>query len=377
VWSRIGYIALKEFRHVLRDPRSLTVAVAMPVLMTLLFGYAINLDVKNIRLAVLDFDLSPESRDLTSRFYNSGYFIAPSAEPRMTEPERILKKGDADAVLTIRPGLGRALANLTAGQLTDQTPYELGLLIDGADANLAASTSAYTEMMVARFARERLPEGLEMPSVTVASRILYNPNLKSAHFFVPGLIAVILMMISALLTSITVAREKETGTMEQLLVSPVTPREVIIGKVLPYVGLALLDGALVIGYAVIQFGVPFVGSAALLLFFTLIYVVAALSAGILISTLVRTQQVAMMIAQLVTVLPSVMLSGFIFDLRNMPRVLQYLSHIVPARYYQVIIRGIMLKGAGMGVLWIQGVFLAALTIILLTLAAKRFRLKVE
>jgi ABC-2 type transport system permease protein len=381
VWSRIGYIALKEFRHILRDPRSLTIAVAMPVLMTLLFGYAINLDVKNIRLAVLDFDLSLESRDLTGRFYNSGYFIAPPAEPRMTEPERILKKGDADAVLTIRPGLGRALADMTAAQtgyqLTDRPPYELGLLIDGADANLAAATSAYAEMIVARFGRERLPEGLELPSVTVAARVLYNPNLKSAHFFVPGLIAVILMMISALLTSITVAREKETGTMEQLLVSPVTPHEVIIGKVLPYVGLALLDGALVIGYAVIQFGVPFVGSAVLLLFFTLIYVIAALSAGILISTLVRTQQVAMMVAQLVTVLPSVMLSGFIFDLRNMPRLLQYLSYIVPARYYQVIIRGIMLKGAGTGVLWIQGIFLAGLTVILLTLAARRFRLKVE
>lgn len=369
MWGRIKHIALKEIRHILRDPRSLTIAIAMPVLMTLLFGYAINLDVKDIRLAVLDLDRTVESRDLVSRFYNSGYFVAPQARPIMSDPERILRKGDADAILTIRPGFGEALATLTR--------FDLGLVIDGADANLAAATTSYSSMIVARFGQGRLPEDLEFPHVTISARVLYNPNLKSAHFFVPGLIAVILMMISALLTSITVAREKETGTMEQLLVSPITPREVIIGKVMPYVGLALLDAALVIGYSVAQFGVPFVGSAVLLVLFGLIYIVAALSAGILISTLVRTQQVAMMMAQLITVLPSVMLSGFIFDIRNMPRALQYLSYMVPARYFQVVIRGIMLKGSGLGVLWMQAVFLMALAIILLAVAARRFRLQVE
>jgi ABC-2 type transport system permease protein len=369
VWNRIRHIAIKEVRHILRDPRSLTIAIAMPVLMTLLFGYAVNLDVKDIRLAVLDFDKTPESRDLASRFYNSGYFKAPGVAVGLADPERFLKKGDADAVLTIRPGFSESLENLSS--------YELGILVDGADPNLAAAATAYAKIIVAGFAEERLPEGIDFPHVKVSAQILYNPDLKSALFFVPGLIAVILMMISALLTSITIAREKETGTMEQLLVSPITPGEVIVGKVLPYIGLALLDAALVIGYAVFQFGVPFVGSVALLLLFTLIYIVAALSAGILISTLVRTQQVAMMTAQLITVLPSVMLSGFIFELRNMPRVLQAISYIVPARYFQVIIRGIMLKGAGIGVLWTQAIFLAALTVILLAVAARRFRLKVD
>lgn len=369
MWGRIGHIALKEIRHILRDPRSLTVAIAMPVLMMLLFGYAVNLDVKNIRLGVLDLDRTVESREIVSKFYKSGYFIPPPVAPAMSNPDKVLKRGDADAVLVIRPGFAVALATLAT--------FDLGLVIDGADANLAAATSNYAGMIVARFAEERLPEDLEFPRVTISAKILYNPNLKSAHFFVPGLIAIILMMISALLTSITVAREKETGTMEQLLVSPITPREVIIGKVAPYIGLALLDAALVIGYSVVQFGVPFAGSAALLVFFALIYIAAALSAGILISTLVRTQQVAMMLAQLVTVLPSVMLSGFIFDIRNMPKALQYLSYIVPARYFQVIIRGIMLKGSGIGVLWPQAVFLAGLAIVLLGVAASRFRLKVE
>ncbi len=365
----IKYIALKEIRHILRDARSLTIAIALPILMTLLFGYAINLDIKNIKLAIIDLDKTAESRDVASRFYNSGYFIEPSRGLDPTDPEKMMKSGRVDAILTIRPGLARALTNLTG--------YELGLLVDGADANLAAAATSYSQIVIARFGEAWLPKGVDVPRIVISARILYNPDLKSANFFVPGLIAIILMMISALLTSITIAREKETGTMEQLLVSPITPGEIIIGKVLPYIGLALLDAVLVIGFAVFHFGVPFAGSAVLLLLFGIIYIMAALSAGILISTLVSTQQVAMMTAQLLTILPSVMLSGFIFDIRNMPRVLQYLSYIVPARYFQLIIRGIMLKGAGMGVLWVQGVFLAALTLVLLTVAARRFRLKME
>ena len=377
MWNRIRYIALKEFRHILRDPRSLTIAILMPFLMTLLYGYAINLDVKNIRLGVIDMDRTRDSRDLVSRFYNSGYFRPPSRQVEVFDPERTLRKGDADAVLTIRPGLSEALAgDLAGGPSAGEAGYSLGLLVDGSDANLAAATSSYSSIIVSLFASERLPEGLEYPHVTLSASVLYNPDLKSSHFFVPGLIAVILMMISALLTSITIAREKETGTMEQLLVSPVTPGELILGKVLPYLGIAFLDAFVVIAWAVFHFGVPFVGSVALLAFFTLIYVIAALSAGILISTLVRTQQVAMMVAQLITVLPSVMLSGFIFDLRNMPLPLQYVSYIIPARYFQLIIRGIMLKGAGIHVLWVQGAFLAGLTVILLAVATRRFRLRV-
>jgi ABC-2 type transport system permease protein len=368
-WSRMGHIALKEVRHILRDPRSLTIAIAMPILMTLLFGYAINLDVKNIRLGIIDLDRSGQSRDLASQFYNSGYFVRPPHPVDLADPERALKAGDADAILTIRPGFGEAVVTLAGCQL--------GLLVDGADANLSTAATSYAKVIVSRFAQAHLPEGLKLARVTLAARILYNPDLRSANFFVPGLIAIILMMISALLTSITIAREKETGTMEQLLVSPITPVEVIVGKVIPYIGLALLDAALVIGYAVLHFGVPFAGSVSLLLAFTLIYIVSALSAGVLISTLTRTQQVAMMTAQLLTVLPSVMLSGFIFDLRNMPRVLQVISYIVPARYYQVIIRGVMLKGAHLNVLWVQGVFLAGLAVVLLAIAARRFRLKME
>jgi ABC-2 type transport system permease protein len=366
--NKIKYIAIKEFRHILRDSRSLTIAILMPILMTLLYGYAINLDVKNIKLAVLDFDKTQDSRELVRRFYNSGYFAPPLALPDISDPERTLKNGDASVILTIQPGFASALTNLQH--------YELGLLIDGADANLAAVSFSYSGIILRQFLEEKLPPEVELPGVVISQQVLYNPDMKSSHFFVPGLIASILMMISAMLTSITVAREKETGTMEQLLTSPVTPVQVIIGKILPYIGLALLDGILVIVFAMFHFGVPFVGSKWLLLFFGIIYIIAALSIGILISTLVRTQQVAMMAAQLTTMLPSVMLSGFIFEIKNMPKVLQYISYVVPARYFLLIIRGIMLKGSSINVLWTEAIFLVLLTLILLSVAAKRFELKI-
>jgi ABC-2 type transport system permease protein len=336
--------------------------------MTFLYGYAINLDIKNIKLAVLDFDHTPESRDLASRFYNSGYFIPPSSPAEIIDPERVLKTGAANAVLIIRPGFSEAVTRLS--------DYELGMIVDGSDANLAAASASYSNIVLLNFIEDRFPEGMELPGVKLATRVLYNSDLKSSHFFVPGLIAVILMMISALLTSVTIAREKETGTMEQLLTTPVTPREVIIGKVLPYIGLALLDAMLIILFALVVFEVPFVGSALLLLFFGLIYVMAALSIGILISTLVSTQQLAMMMAQLITVLPSVMLSGYIFEIKNMPQIMQYVTYLIPARYFILIIRGVMLKGSDLTVLWAESIFLVILSMLLLFAASKKFKLKI-
>jgi ABC-2 type transport system permease protein len=285
------------------------------------------------------------------------------------DPERILKTGDANVVLTIPLGFAAAIRKWS--------DYEMGLLIDGSDNNLSAAASNYTSAIVLSYLKEQLPVGYELPGIELSQRVLYNPDLESSHFFVPGLIAIILMMISALLTSVTIAREKESGTMEQLLTSPVTPRQIIIGKVIPYVGLALLDGILVLLFAVVHFGVPFIGSALLMLFFGIIYIVAALSLGILISTLVSTQQVAMMAAQIATVLPSVMFSGFIFEIKNMPIALQYLSQLIPARYFLLMIRGIMLKGAQLSSLWDDAVALVVLAVIMLTIASRKFKLKLD
>lgn len=367
--DKIIHIARKEVRHILRDPRSLVIAILMPLMMTFLYGYAINLDIKHIELAIIDLDQSFESRRLIDRFYTSDYFVRPQAGADMADPELVLKRGDAHAVLVIRPGFGEAVVQ--------KAKFDLGLLLDGADANMAAAAGSYASVVFNGYLKDVFFQGRDLPGVTLATRVLYNPDLKSSHFFVPGLIAVILMMISALLTSITIAREKETGSMEQLLTAPVAPYQIIVGKVLPYVLLALLDGVLVLLFAVINFKVPFAGSTLLLFFFGVIYVIAALSLGVLISTLVKTQQVAMTIAQVATVLPSVMLSGFIFDIKNMPIPLQVISHIIPARYFLEIIRGIMLRGAGIEILWMQAGVLVLLTLLLLGIAVKKFQIKID
>lgn len=366
--NKLLYIAFKEIRHILRDTRSLIIAILMPITMTFLYGYAINLDIKNIKLAIMDYDQSRESRDLMGRFYNTGYFVRPDAEAILSNPERVLRSSQAHAVLTITRGFAKAVQN--------KEKFQLGLLVDGADANMSAAASSYADVVLMQFIKESLPENFEIPGVQLSPQILYNPDMKSSHFFVPGLIAVILMMISALLTSITIAREKETGTMEQLLTAPVGPPQIIFGKIIPYIALAGLDGFLVWGFGVFHFGVPMAGSLALLSIFSVIYIIAALSLGVFISTISKTQQVAMMLAMVATMLPSVMLSGFIFEIKNMPLLLQYISHIVSAKYFILIIRGIMLKGSGLGVLWPQAAALVILTVIFLGVAAKRFKIKI-
>jgi len=362
------YIARKEVRHILRDPRSLMIAILMPILMTLLYGYAINLEVKDIKIAVLDYDNTRESRELANRFYNSGYFIKPDAAPTLSDPEMLLRRSEAAAVLTIRPGFAEALG--------EGSRFEVGLLLDGADANTANAASSYAEIVLRKMLVDRLPPGFDPPGVELSQQVLYNPDLKSSHFFVLGLIAVILMLVSALLTSLTIAREKEVGTLEQLLTAPVRPHEIVLGKIIPYIGLAGLDGLLVWSFAVFHFGVPVNGSMALLSAFAVIFIVAALSIGILVSTLVSTQQVAMLVTLTLTMMPSVLLSGFAFEIKNMPRVLRIVTLIVPARYFIVIIRSIMLKGAGLATLWPQAAGLLAIAFVLITLASTRFKIKV-
>ena len=364
--NKIRFIIAKEVRHIIRDPKSLMIAIAMPLLMTLLYGYAVNFDTKNIKLAVVDDDNTALSREFTNGFFKTGYFVTPLAEPTASDLESVLRSDQAHAVLVLRNGFSAALR---AG-----TPYEVGLIVDGSDANRAAAATNYVNVVLFNFLRHRFLKGSGAP-LAISSRVFYNPDLRSPDFFVPGLIAVILMMISALVTSVTVAREKETGTMEQLLTAPVSPGQIIAGKVIPYLGLAFIDGLLVIVFGVLYFDVPFQGSYLLLVLFGVIYIVAALSIGVLISTLVNTQLVAMMAALVATVLPSVMLSGFMFEIKNMPPVLQYLSMIIPARHFIVIIRGIMLKGVGVGVLWQEAVALVVITVVLLGIAIKKFKLK--
>ncbi len=361
-------IAQKELYHILRDFRSLIIIFIMPIMMTFLYGYAINMDIEHIGLAVIDQDQTPESRAFVERFYESGYFYRAAEEPYIFDPAQLLRASHAAGVLLIRPGFAEALQN--------GSQYELGLELDGSEVSQAAAVVAYTNALLNRYLLDRLPPGTSLPGVRISQQMLYNPDMLSSHFFVPGIVSIILLMISALLTSITIAREKETGTMEQLLVAPVSPTQILIGKIVPYILIAFLDGLLVIVFAKLLFNVPFVGSFPLLLLFELLYVGTALSIGILISTGVATQQLAMQLALLITMLPSIMLSGFIFAVKNMPVALQVISRLVPATYFIKMVRGIMLKGSDFAILAPQAGFLFLLMVIFLFLAVRRFSTRV-
>jgi ABC-2 type transport system permease protein len=363
--NRVRFIARKEIYHILRDPRSLLVIFAMPVLMTFLYGFAINLDIETVTIGFIDDDRSARSQDLMETFYRSTYFSPPETEIDPRDIEGALQRREASGVLVIRQGFAEALSR--------GRRFSLGLIVDGSDNLLAAAVQAYSQGALAGFLANRLPPGTRRPGIILSEEVLFNPDLKSSHFFVPGIVALILIMISALLTSVTIAREKETGTMEQLLVAPVTARQIVVGKVLPYILIAFLDGMLVILFARLVFGVPFQGSLLLLMFFTVLYVSAALSIGILISSRVRTQQVAMMFALVITMLPSVMLSGFIFAIKVMPLPLRVISHFLPARYYITATRGILLKGSGFGALSAQAGALVALSAVLIAVATKKFK----
>lgn len=367
--GKLKFIALKEIYHIMRDPRSLAVVFAMPILMAFLYGYAINLDINNVELAVADFDHSTESHDLIEEFRRSAYFTVEMVPPETRDFEELIRTDEAHAVLFIRPDFGKSLER---GE-----QVSLGLTIDGSDATTAYAVQSYSEGVVNRFVASRLTPGTTLPGVEISRQVLYNADLRSAVYFVPGLVAVILMLISALLTSITIAREKETGTMEQLLTAPVKPWQILVGKLLPYVGLAFVDGLVVLLFAWLLFDVPFVGSELLLLVFGFIYITTALCIGILISSLVKTQQVAMMIALTATMLPSVLLSGFVFATKNFPIALQVISHIVPARYFVTIIRGIMLKGAGVQVLATHALALVGLMLLMLFVSAKKFKARID
>ncbi len=365
---KIKFIAIKEFYHILRDPRSLAIAIVMPIMMTFLYGYAINLDIENITLGVIDYDHSTASQHLIDRFYNSPYFSPPEVEMNYDDPQQMFRSSQTSGILIIKPGFADALKN--------RQSFSLGMLIDGSDNNLSAAMQNYSSIVLKNYLLDQLPPGQNLSGINISIQVLYNPDLKSSHFFVPALLAMILLMISALLTSITIAREKETGTMEQLLTAPVTPFEILLGKIIPYIVLAFLDGILVLILSLFLFSVPFQGSILLMLLFGIIYVATSLSFGILISSLVKTQQVAMMFALVTTLLPSVMLSGFIFAIKNMPLPLQIISNIVPAKFFVTIIRGIMLKGAGLEILAVQGLYLLIQMTVLIVIASKKFNTRV-
>ena len=366
--TRIVAIIRKEFFHIIRDSRTLLITIAMPLLMIFIYGSAIRLDISNIELAILDLEKTSYSRELISKFTSSGHFTVHTYLDDHDSIEPLFKSRRIKAAIVIPPNYSE--------QLNSGATTRIQTIIDGSNSNTGIVVSNYIKLILASYSIE-LNAPLMVQPISIAARVWYNPDLESYYFIIPGLVAVILMMICALLTSITIAREKESGTMEQILVSPIRPIEIIVGKVLPYVIIAFLDGVLVLLAAWIGFGIHFNGSLFLLALLSVIYLYAALAIGVFISTLVKTQQVAMMIALVVTILPSILLSGFIFPVRSMPLMLRIISYIVPAKYFLIIIRGIILKGLTMRELWLPTLFLLFLGTLLLAISTKRFNTRLD
>jgi ABC-2 type transport system permease protein len=363
---RLLAMARKETIQLRRDTRSLILAFALPVFLLLLFGYAISWDVKDIPLGILDQDGTPQSRELVDAFRASGYFrlVARLDAPR--EADRLLTDGSALAVLRIPRGYADDLASGRSAPVQ--------ALVDGSDANTASIAIGYAEAIAARVSNRLLLERTDIrPPLSGELRVWYNEELSSRNMIVPGLVAVIMTIIAAMLTSLTVAAEWERGTMEQLVATPVSRLEVVLGKLLPYLVIGMVDVAVCSGLGIALFGVPFRGSPLLLAVLSFLFLVGALGLGLFISTAARSQLLATQLAMLLTFLPGFLLSGFMFAIAVMPKPLQAVTFIVPARYFLVVTRGIFLKGVGAEVLSVQAVLMVAFAVAGLGLAVRAFK----
>lgn len=366
--SRIQAILRKEFIHIFRDPRSLVIIFIWPILMVFIYGYAITFDIRSIRLGLLDEDRSAASRSIVRDLTGSGYFkISRIFLDRKDIGHEMLEQRFT-AVLVVPKGFGSDLRTVR------EIPVQL--LVDGSNANTATVAINYLRSFCT-LQTLRINAGTVRMPLSLEPRVWYNPELKSSHFIVPGLVAVVMMMICALLTSVTLVRERETGTLEQILVSPIRSFEMVAGKMTPYVILALLDSVMVILFSILVFQVPFRGSAAFLLLASLAYVYCALAIGVLISSRAKTQQVAMMAAMVMTFLPSFLLSGFIFPIASLPVVLRAASYLVPARYFLIVIRSVMLKGAATAALVQPLLFLVGFGTLVMAVSIRRFQVNLE
>jgi ABC-2 type transport system permease protein len=364
--QRLLAVARKEALQLRRDTRSLSMAFIFPALMIVFFGYVITFDIRDIRMAVFDQDHTQASRELVQAFEAAGYFKVTNRLSRYQEVQPLLDRGAVRMVLVIPPAFQR---DLTAGR-----PAPVQALVDGADANTASIAMNYAAAIVTAYSARAVLRTARLPVPVVAqSRVWYNETLQSSNMIVPGLVAVIMMIIAAMLTALTIAREWERGTMEQLVATPVRRVEVIVGKLLPYLGIGLIDVTAAILIGMLVFQVPFRGDAALLFLMATLFLVGSLGLGIFVSAAFRSQLLATQTALLATFLPSLLLSGLIFDLASMPLTLRLISYLVPARYFIVVLRGLFLKGVGLSVLWIQGAAMVLFAIVGITLAVRSFR----
>ncbi len=367
--SSFSAMVIKEFKHVLRDQRSLFFLLAQPVMMILLFGFALSNEVKETKIIVVDHARDEISKALINRFEQNVYFHIIDILPNEIKADEIFKKGIAKLIIVIP-------ANI-ADDIKHQYKTTVQLIADASDPNTAAIVSTYASAVFRDFQNELL--GLvKMPyEIKIEQRMLYNPQLISAYNFVPGVLTLIMMILGAMMTSVAIVREKELGTMEVLLASPIHPLQIVLSKAIPYLALAFLTEIIILLLSVFVLNVPIRGSLFLLLAESILFITTTLALGLLISTSTNQQQVAMFISLVGLMLPSLIFSGFMFPIENMPLPMRTISNIVPTKWYYNIVRAIMVKGLGIESIWKETLILATMTLVLTSIAIKKFKVHLE
>ncbi len=359
----------KEFYHILRDWRTLIILFGMPLIQIMLFGFAITNEIKSANIAILDLSKDQFTQEITDKILDSEYFILYKNLTNKDQIHQAFKEGKVKEVIVFEQNFARKLGR--DGQASVQ------IISDATDPNTGTLLLNYTQAIIAKY-QFALNEGLKLPvQITVEQKMLFNPELKGVYLFVPGLITIILMLISAMMTSISITREKEMGTMEVLLITPMHPVEIIIAKVIPYLLLSFIDAIIVLTVGYFVFKVPIMGSLILLLAETILFILTALSLGIFISTMTNSQQAALLASLMGLMLPVIILSGFIFPVANMPAVLQFLSNFIPATWFIIIIKGIMLKGAGFFMIWKETLILFGFILVFVALSIKNYKMRLE
>ncbi|MBI4470404.1 MAG: ABC transporter permease [Acidobacteria bacterium] len=385
MWPRLREVIRKELLQAMREPRMRVMLFVPPLVQLIVFGYAVNLDVEHARMAWMDQDRTPESRELAAAFTGSGHFSISATPEREAEAQALLDKDRVQAIVSILPGFARSVKRGETAAVQ--------ILVDGTNSNTASILSGYASKIVRTYAAEVLAEqqrirliartaqageavAVALPSVAAEGRVWFNPELRSRNYFVPGVLANVITVVTLIMTAMALVREKEIGTMEQLMVTPLRPVELILGKTIPFAVVGLIDVVLVTAAALLIFHIPFRGSGLMLLGCSVLFLLTTLGAGLFISTISQTQQQAMM-ASFFFFLPAFMLSGFAFPIRNMPLAVQLLTYVNPVRYFVEILRGVFLKGSGVQVLWPQMLGLSLLGTVVLGLSILRFHKRLD
>ncbi len=364
----IGFVK-KEFYHIFRDVRTMVILFGIPVVQILLFGFVITNEIKDAKIAILDHSHDEITKEITNKLLSSGYFILHQKLNSNSEIENSFRKGEIKEVIVFEQNF--------AEKLEREKSASIQILTDASDPNIASMLTNYTSALIYDYLKEINGEFVDRIQISPEVRMLYNPNLQGVYMFIPGIMAMILMLISALMTSISLVREKELGTMEVLLVSPLKPIQIVLGKVTPYFVLSVVNALSIILLGKFVFGMPVAGSFILLMVESMLFILLALSLGILISTVANSQQTAMMMSMFALMLPTILLSGFIFPVENMPIILQWIAFVMPPRWFIIILKDIMLKGTGLFFVWQETFVIVFMIFLFIMLSIRKFKVRLE